>query len=158
MERNIPGWGMDADPANNPTYPMKKYDGSDHERLNYQRPFQQATTVEVLHSNERPGLTSVFGTSVPVRENLSGRLRRYAFRHSESSYAHWFPLVLADRIDVIAAIVEDLRKGIVPNLFAEKGCASEWKYNKKAVLKKAAIIAGVAALIILMKRRKGSLA
>ena len=36
--RNIPGWGIDADPANEPTYPIKNYTGDDFERLNYERP------------------------------------------------------------------------------------------------------------------------
>ena len=30
---NIPGWGMDADPENDPTYPMKRWNGADHECL-----------------------------------------------------------------------------------------------------------------------------
>ena len=33
--KNIPGWGIDADPENDPTYPMKHGNGADHERLNY---------------------------------------------------------------------------------------------------------------------------
>ena len=31
--RDIPGWGMDADPENDPTYPMKHANGADHDRL-----------------------------------------------------------------------------------------------------------------------------
>jgi hypothetical protein len=33
--KNIPGWGIDADPENEPTYPMKTYTGDDHKRSNY---------------------------------------------------------------------------------------------------------------------------
>ena len=39
--KNIPGWGMDADPENYPTYPMKRSNGADHERFNYERAPQQ---------------------------------------------------------------------------------------------------------------------
>jgi hypothetical protein len=80
----------------------------------------------------------VFGTSTPP-EGLSGRLRRYAFKYSESSYAHWVPLVLADRINVFEGIIDDFKKGIVPNIFAERGWQAEWKYNKKGVFQTLAL-------------------
>ncbi|MDB4920735.1 hypothetical protein [Mucilaginibacter sp.] len=35
--KKIPGWGMDADLENEPTYPMKNYTGDDHNRINYER-------------------------------------------------------------------------------------------------------------------------
>jgi hypothetical protein len=63
--KQIPGWGVDADPENEPTYPMKKYTGDDHKRLNWDRPIQQPASVEVLKSNERPNLSAVIGTSTP---------------------------------------------------------------------------------------------
>lgn len=63
--KDIPGWGMDADPENDPTYPMKHSNGADHERLNYEKAPQQRQDMEILHSIERPGVTRVFGTSTP---------------------------------------------------------------------------------------------
>src|SRR4051812_12826746 len=89
---HIKGWGIDADPENEPTYPMKHYTGDDHNRLNYEKATQQEPTVEILHSNERPGLTRVFGESSPP-SGLSGSLRRYAFNYSESNLKHWLTLV-----------------------------------------------------------------
>src|SRR5687767_2833276 len=62
---HIKGWGIDADRENEPTYPMKKYTGDDHRRLNYERPEQQPVNIEILQSNERPHVTAVFGTSTP---------------------------------------------------------------------------------------------
>ncbi len=100
---HIKGWGIDANPANEPAYPIKNYTGDDHERLNWQRPVQQPVTVEVLHSNEYPNLPAVFCTSVPP-SGRSGKIRRYAFQFSESSYGHWLPLLLADRINVVEGI------------------------------------------------------
>lgn len=151
---HIKGWGMDADPENEPTYPMKNYTGDDHKRLNWERPPLQLRDVEVLHSNERPSLSAVFGTSNPPT-GLSGDLRRYAFKYSESSYGHWLPLILADRINVIEGIVDDLRKGHVPNIFAEKGCKAEWKYNPRGTLKRILVytVVATAAVMWLKKRR-----
>ena len=150
---HIPGWGHDADPENDPTYPMKHRTGADYERLNYEKPIQQPVNVEVLHSNERPGISRVFGTSTPP-SGLSGQLRRYAFKHSESTYLHWFPLVVADRINVIEGIVDDIKKGHFPNLIAERGWKAEWKYNRSGVIKKIAITAAVATTAILLLSSK----
>jgi hypothetical protein len=145
---------MDADPENMPNYPMKNYTGADHERLNYQRPPIQSITVEVLHSNERPGLTAVHGTSTPP-SGISGAIRRFAFKHSESTYSHWIPLVIADRINVIEGIVQDLKNGIVPNLIAERGWKAEWKYNRKEFMRNIALGVAVTAgiLVLLAKKR-----
>lgn len=151
--KDIPGWGMDADPQNNPTHPMKHYTGADHDRLNYDRAPQQTSSVEILHSNERPGLTRVFGTTSPP-SGLSGMLRRYAFKFSEGSSGHWMTLILADRINVVEGIIDDLAHGHVPNLIAERGWKAEWKYNRKGLLKNVAIGVGVAsALLVLMAAR-----
>ncbi len=155
--KHIPGWGIDADPKNEPTYPMKHYTGDDHERLNYQRPVLQPETVEVLHSNERPNLTAVFGTSSPP-SGISGAIRRYAFKYSEGSWGHWLPLLLADRVNMVEGIVDDLVHGHIPNIWAEKGYNAEWKYNKKGLVIKvattAAVVFAVSALLSKKKKRK----
>src|SRR3982750_465638 len=110
--KNIPGWGMDADPENEPTYPMKNYTGDDHNRINYERSLQQPQTVEILMSTERPATTRGFGTSVPP-SGLSGIIRPYAFQHSEDRYRHWLPLILADRINVYEGIIDDVKAGYI---------------------------------------------
>jgi hypothetical protein len=135
---HINGWAIDADPENEPTYPIKKYTGDDHRRLNYQRPIQQPVNVEILQSNERPAMTAVFGTSVPPK-NFSGKIRRFAFKFSEGSWGHWLPLILADRVNVIEGIIDDMKQGHIPNIIAERGWNAEWKYNKPGLLKKVAI-------------------
>jgi hypothetical protein len=151
--KDIPGWGVDADPENDPTYPMKHRTGADYERLNYERPPQQPVTVEVLHSIERPSVSAVFGTVTPPH-GLSGAIRRYAFTHSESTYMHWVPLVLADRINVVEGIIDDIRHGHFPNIFAEKGWGAEWKYNRKGLIQKVAITAALTAGVIYLLRNK----
>ena len=136
----IKGRGVDADPKNDPTYPMKHRSDGEHAGYSWERPPQQPITVEVLHSNERPDLTSVFGTSTPP-SGLSGVLRRMAFRYSESSYGHWLPLVLADRVSVVEGVLGDLEHCRVPNVFAERGWKAEWKHNRISLVRR--ILVGV---------------
>jgi hypothetical protein len=145
--KNIEGWGIDADPENNPTYPIKRTTGVDHERLNYMRPPQQNSKLEILHSNERPGVTTVFGTSSPP-SGLSGKLRRYAFKFSEGSAAHWMTLILADRVNAVEGVIDDLRNGHFPNIIKERGWIAEWKYNRAATIKKLATGVAVTAAVI----------
>jgi len=153
--KHIKGWGVDADPKNEPTYPMKKYTGDDHERLNYERPSQQPVNMEILHSNERPNVTAVFGTSVPP-SGLSGMIRRYAFKYSEGSFAHWIPLILADRVNMVEGIIDDLKHGHIPNIFAERGWKSEWKYNRKGLVTKVAAGVVVTAVAVALYSRKNN--
>lgn len=151
---HIKGWGIDMNPKNDPTYPIKE-PRTDVEQQGYtwERPTQQADTVEVLHSNERPNLSAVFGTVAPP-SGLSGVLRRYAFTHSESRLMHWIPLVLADRINVVEGLIDDVLHGTVPNPFAEKGLKSEWDHNRPALIRTVVISALVTtAAIALLSRR-----
>jgi hypothetical protein len=131
----IKGWGVDADTNNDPTYPMKHRNNGEHAGYSWERPLQQPITVEVLHSNERPDVTSVFGTSTPPSA-LSGVLRRIAFRYSESSYGHWLPLMLADRVSVVEGVLSDLKHGHVPNVFAERGWKAEWRHNRIGLVRR----------------------
>ena len=155
---HIKGWGVDADPENDPTYPMKNRTNGEHEGYTWHRPVQQVGNEEILRSVERPNITAVFGTSTPP-VGLSGQIRRFAFKYSESSYGHWLPLMLADRIGVFEGLIDDLKRGYVPNIFAERGWKAEWKYNREDVVKKATIgviltSALIAGAIINSKNRK----
>ena len=130
----VKGWGIDADPRNDPTYPMKPR-RTDVEQRGYtwERPTQQSATVEVLHSNERPNLSAVFGTSTPPRF-LSGMLRRFAFRYNESNYGHWLPLMAADRVGVVEALFHDVFHGRIPNVFVERGWRADWQHNRTTLI------------------------
>ncbi|QPH40487.1 hypothetical protein [Pedobacter endophyticus] len=145
--KSIPGWGMDIDSENEPTYPMKTYTGDDHKRSNYEKSPPQPVNIELLKSTERPQNSMVFGTSVPP-SGLSGMIRRYAFKHSEDRYRHWIPLILADRVNAWEGIVEDLKSGIVPNIFAERGLKAELKYNPAGLAKKVVVGLVVGGLLI----------
>lgn len=151
---HIPGWGIDADPENDPTYPMKHWNGDDHQRIHYEKAPQQPVNIQVFHSNERPQITRVFGTSTPPR-GLSGLIRKQAFKYSEGQAAHWMTLILADKVDVIEGIIEDIRQGVFPNFFAEAGWHAEWKYNRKKLVTRVAVkVLTVAAVVYLLTKKK----
>ena len=152
----IKGWGVDVDPKNDPTYPMKNRTDGEHAGYSWERPQQQPITVEVLHSNERPDVTSVFGTSTPP-VGLSGALRRFAFRYSESSYGHWLPLMLADRVSVAEGVLADLGQGHVPNVFAERGWKAEWEHDRTGLVRRMLFrVALVYAVLAYLRSRRAT--
>ena len=104
----IPGWGADLDRSRRPAVPMEHMPPR-LEGLHWDAPAQQPLEVEVLQSIERPGITPVFGTSVPP-SGLSGWIRRRAFRHSENNLRHWMMLLMADRVNVVEGLFTDARK------------------------------------------------
>lgn len=153
----IKGWGVDADLENDPAYPMRNLTKHKSNDYNWPRSVQQSTNIEVLHSNERPNLSAVFGTSVPP-SGLSGMIRRFAFKYSEGSFGHWIPLIIADRVNVIEGILDDFKKGKIPNLFLEKGGRARWKYDKMSVIRNALIgVCLVAGSTFLLLRKRRSL-
>src|SRR5919205_4468875 len=148
--QTVTGWGIDADPENDPVYPMKNRNNGEHAGYAWERPAQQPVNVEVLHSIERPNVSAAFGTSTPPA-GLSGMIRRFAFNYSESSYGHWLPLMLADRVGVVEGYLEDFSHGHVPNVFAERGWKAEWKHNRKGLVTRVAVgaVLATAAFAIL---------
>src|SRR4051812_32462113 len=87
----IAGWGADLERSNRPACPKERTPP----RLEVpgRVPETQPVTAEILHSTERPGITPVFGATLPPR-GLSGVLRRLAFRSSENDLRHWLVLLL----------------------------------------------------------------
>jgi hypothetical protein len=135
---HIPGWGIDADPSNDPTRPMRSRHADDPRGYTWERPAQQTMDMEINCSVERPHVTSVFGTAVPP-QGLSGMIRRMAFKRSENVNTHWLPLLLADRVNMVEGIIEDLGRGRLPNYFREKGLSADWKYRRPQLIAKMAI-------------------
>ena len=150
----IAGWGVDADPGNDPTYSYRARSEDDHSGK-WERPAQQEPEIEVLQSVEHVRLPAVFGTSVPPRF-LSGSMRRLAFRWSESNWAHWMILLAADRVNMVEGLAEDLVRGKIPNIPKEMGVPAEWKHNKAGLAKKVAVSAVVVGgLWALIRSRRG---
>jgi hypothetical protein len=141
---DVPGWGVDADPQNDPTYPYRVRAKDPGLTKDWQRPAMQRTDVEILQSIEHIRRPAVVGSSTPPRW-ISGVVRRVAFRWSESHWLHWLLLMGADRINVVEGVVEDLAQAKIPNIPAEMGIRAEWKHNKKGLAKKAAVTAVIAA-------------
>jgi hypothetical protein len=144
---HIKGWGIDADPENDPTYPIKNRTNEEHKGYSWERPPQQPQEVEILKSVERPNITAVFGTSTPPA-GLSGMIRRQAYKYSESSLGRWVPLILADRIGVVEGVIDDIGKGIFPNIFKETGWTGEWKYDRQRAMNRIAIAAAITACVV----------
>jgi len=153
----IPGWGIDADRENDPTWPMRDRDRDDSPGRHWVRPDHQPQEVEVLMSIEHLHRPAVFGSPNPP-SGLSGEVRRIAFKASESRWTHWLLLMLADRINVVEGVLGDLAHGYVPNLIDELGVKARWKYDRPALLRSAAtaaVVTGAAVGIgyLLVQRR-----
>ena len=130
----IPGWGADLDRRNRPAVPMERTPPR-LEGVHWDEPEQQAQTVEVLVSIERPDITPVFGTTLPP-SGLSGVIRRRAFRHSENNLRHWMMLLMADRVDVVEGVVADMRRNPASHPVVLAGVVgllgAYWLYRKRS--------------------------
>ncbi len=149
------GWGVDADTDNDPTYPLRDRTADDSNRMDWVRPTQQNPTVEVLQSIEHNRLPAVVGTSTPP-SGLSGTIRRAAFRRSESDWMHWLMLLGADRVNAVEGLLQDLGKGQIPNIPAERGIRSAWQHDRQGVLTKAVVITGLSALAVALIARRAN--
>lgn len=149
----VKGWGVDADPRNDPTYPYRVRSDGEARGMTWDRPSLQKPRVEVLRSVEHNRLPAVLGTSVPPR-GASGAIRRGAFRYSESDWRHWLMLLAADRADMVEGLLDDLARGRLPNIPAEMGVRAEWRHNRAGLIRKATVVAVVSAAAILLLRRR----
>ena len=148
------GWGVDNDPENDPTYPMRDRSKESKGGMDWPVPAPQRAEVEILQSIEHIKRPSVVGTTSPPR-GLSGAIRRAAFRYSESQLIHWMMLIAADRVNVVEGNLADLFRGRLPNHYREMGLAASWKHDKERFVVRGAVglvvvgaaLAGVAALL-----------
>lgn len=150
---HIQGWGVDLDHKNRPAVPMERTPPR-LENVHWDRPEEQPMTVRVFHSPERPGMTPVFGTKQPPK-GLSGIMRAAAYKMTENDIRHWLLLLVADRVDMVEGIGEDLMHGRVPNVLGEMGIKAELRHNPQGLVKKAAITAAVVGIgYYLLARRR----
>jgi hypothetical protein len=136
---------------------MKKRTDEDQEGYKWKRPPLQPENMEILKSVERPNITATFGTSTPP-SGVSGWIRRLAYKYSESSFARWLPLIIADRIDSMEGVVSDIAKGHDLNLLSQRGWQAEWKYNRESVMTKLIVGAAVTGFLLtfFVVRKKAS--
>ncbi|VXA96625.1 hypothetical protein [Massilia sp. 9I] len=150
--QHINGWGADLDRKDRPAVPMERTPPRFIHQPEGELP-QQPERVEVLVSPERPGITQIFGTVQPP-SGLSGMIRRLAFKSTENDLRHWLLLLLADRVNVVEGVADDLAHGRVPNVLGEMGIKAEIKHNPAGLAKKALITtAVVGAAWYLLKNR-----
>jgi hypothetical protein len=156
LSSEINGWGADLDPALRPGVPRDKAPEIGVEKL-YPDIEPQIPLVKINRSIEHGQMPPVFGSTCPPR-GLSGMIRNYAYKYSEAKFAHWLPLLFADRVDVVESILIDIAHGRLPNFFAEMGLGSELKYNRGNFQRKMATIgvaaAGLTAVVFWLKGRK----
>jgi len=117
------------------------------------QPVQQAQTVEVFCSTERPGITPIFGTAQPPKW-LSGAIRRLAYKLPENDLRHWLMLLAADRVNMVEGIVEDVAHGHVPNVLGEMGIRSELRYNPGGLMRKALIATAVVGVFMALRHHR----
>jgi hypothetical protein len=110
LRARIPGWGVDLDPADRPSYPKLRYD-PDATGAHWRFPERQPGAEGRERSIEHAFVTPVFGTAQPLH-GVSGAVRRLAYRRfSEGRLAHWLLLVVGDRIDAGGAHLRSLASG-----------------------------------------------
>jgi hypothetical protein len=123
LQRTVPGWGVDLEPADRPSYPKEKFENTG---AHWDVPERQPELQPREKSTEHRFLTPVFGTAQPLR-GVSGAIRRYAYRFSEGRTAHWLLLMAGDRVDVLESRIEALRQGRPDNPVTETGVLRELK-------------------------------
>jgi hypothetical protein len=124
LRARIPGWGVDADPADRPSYPKQRF-APGETGAHWELPEQQPARTPRERSIEHARLTPVFGTAAPLH-GLSGAVRRFAYaRFSEGRAAHWLLLIVGDRIDVLESTVKSFVSGHPDELLSETGVLSE---------------------------------
>jgi hypothetical protein len=107
LRSRIPGWGVDLDPSNRPSFPREQpgIQTGAHWDLPEQQNHDDGRREK---SVEHERLTPVYGTAQPLR-GLAGRIRRIAYdRYSEGQTAHWLLLVVGDRVEAASAHVRSL--------------------------------------------------
>jgi hypothetical protein len=120
----IPGWGVDLDPANRPSFPREKPGIPTGARWDF--PDRQPETTPRERSVEHAMLTPVFGTSAPLK-GASGAIRKYAYaRYSEARAAHWLLLIAADRVDAWESHLRSFATLRPDNPITETGVLSEF--------------------------------
>lgn len=123
LRARIPGWGVDLDPKDRPSFPREQpgiVTGAHWDFPDRQRQLQPREK-----SIEHGILPPVFGTSAPLK-GASGVIRKYAYKYSEARAAHWLLLIAADRVDAGEHHVRSLATLRPDNPVTETGVLSEF--------------------------------
>ncbi|MCC4907985.1 hypothetical protein [Microbacterium sp. cx-59] len=124
LRARIPGWGVDLDTADRPSFPQERFDlppiGA-----HWDEPERQPDDPGRERSIEHAMLTPVYGTAQPLH-GLSGAIRRSAYaRFSEGRARHWLLLIAADRVEAAGAHARSLFTLRPDNPITETGILAE---------------------------------
>lgn len=149
----VVGWGVDADPKNDPTWPIRDRSGDEGAHADWTPPSAQVAGVEILQSVEYGRRPAVVGESTPPA-GLSGMMRRAAFRFSEGQWGHWLLLMGADRVNTVEGLLQDVGRGRMPNPLVEMGFVKHERRHEAALATAAVLGVAVAGLVLLNRRRR----
>ncbi|MCD9154797.1 hypothetical protein [Aeromicrobium duanguangcaii] len=129
LRERIPGWGVDLDPADRPSYPRELADGVPDGIL-WDFPEEQPDTSPPRErSIEHARLTPVFGTVAPLH-GVPGAVRRFAYaKFSEARAAHWLLLLAADRIESKQALWQSFSTDRPDSFVEETGIRAERSHH-----------------------------
>jgi hypothetical protein len=127
LRKRIPGWGVDLDPADRPSFP-REIDGVPP-GVAWDFPEEQPETTPRERSIEHARLTPVFGTVAPL-QGVPGAVRRFAYvRYSEARAAHWLLLLAADRIESKQALARSWFSDRPDRFIEETGIRAERSHH-----------------------------
>jgi hypothetical protein len=130
LRARIPGWGVDLDPKDRPSFPQERFDPS-ASGAHWDFPERQPEKWPRERSIEHKFLTPVFGTSMPPK-GVSGAMRKYAYRRfSEGRAAHWMILLAADRVDAWESHLKSFGTLRPDNPITQTGVISE--FSRKGI-------------------------
>lgn len=128
LRARIPGWGVDLDPADRPSYPkldVRPGLTDAHWEVPDPQPELRARERSIEHAT----LTPVFGTAQPLN-GVPGVLRRLSYRRfSEARAAHWLILVAADRVEATEAHLRSLVSLRPDNPITQTGIRAELSHH-----------------------------
>lgn len=145
--RQVLGWGADLDPANRPAVPREL--PSDVQTVRGDVKHWQKPHQKIYVSNEQPGISPVFGETIPAR-GLSKLMRDYAFEYGEATTRHWMTLMAADRVAIVESMIGEALRGKPDHYIREKG----WGVDPRKYATIAAIAFGALGLGLLLAKRR----
>ena len=127
LRARIPGWGVDLDPADRPSFPREQRGIETGAHWDF--PDRQEEKWPRERSIEHKFVTPVFGTSCPPK-GLSGVIRKLAYRrYSEARAAHWLLLLASDRVDALEHHLRSFATLRPDNPITQTGIRSELSHQ-----------------------------
>ena len=127
LRARIPGWGVDLNPADRPSYPKLQYPADSGARWSF--PERQPGAEGRERSVEHAFVTPVFGTAQPLH-GLSGAIRRLAYeRYSEGRLGHWLLLIAGDRVEASGSHLRSFLTLRPDNPITQTGIRSEFTHS-----------------------------